>query len=397
MKRILSCLLAGVLLLSALTCLAGCGGSPKKNSYTRVVVSIDGQVEIMIDGGGLVASVTPLDENAARLVYEDLVDTEPEWAVDRIVTIATELGVLTRGVGFSGDNTVNISVDGEGRYADKLWQKLTKRAARAMQVERTAGSVGDLSVTSTADLRRLVAEVTPLSATEVEDMEKQELFAHLTAARRRAALLSFTSPEQSTVFAAMLETALALARYEALAEVLRQKGASEYETYAAALAEYKTACNTLESARFRVLAQSDSDYRTLVAAVNDVTARILLERTSAERMVVGTEEYQALTARIEKLQEDYTTAEDAMREKKQSVSLGIHLLAKTQSKKAGELDAILASLKGDVADAVEAAAIPSDEKVMADATAVFSEAYRTDIAAMAAYYEAERIRLRGEK
>ncbi len=396
MKRVLVCLLAGVFALSSLLLLGSCGGA-KNEKYTRVVLSIDGEIELLLDGKGDVYTVTPLDEHAARLVYEDLVGTDPEWAVDRLVTIAAELGVLTRGVGLSGENVVSISVAGEGRRADKLWKKLTRRAARAMQIAKVAGQVGDLAMPDDDDFRRLIADATPLSAEQVADMDTAQMLCHLASARRQAADISLLSPDLIRIYAATMETALAYARYRAIGDMLEQRGGAESAAYAEAFEAYDRACLSVEEARFRVFGDVASDYRKLVTASDAVVISIIKTRASTENMVYGSEEYNAVMDRLDGLQTDYETADEAVKEKRQSLSFGIHMLNQTRLKKADALDKLIASWEGELATAAaEAIAAVSEQTVLAEATATYMAAYGDIIATYPAYYAGLRADLLAE-
>ena len=89
----------------------------------------------------------------------------------------------------------------------------------------------------------------------------------------------------------------------------------------------------MEEARFRVFGDVASDYRGLVMASDAVVISIIKTRASTENMVYGSEEYNAVVDTLDELQTDYETAGEAVKEKKSSLSLGIHMLNQTKRKK----------------------------------------------------------------
>ncbi len=324
MKKLTSILIALMLVVGALCALTACdtANNGKSTPTTVMNVSLNPEVEFVLDGKGKVLSVNALNEDGNLIITaslkekdgettdeSDFVGQTAEEAAELFVQISHEMGFLVSGnVGIT-NNDVNISISGEVKSngevkaeVEKLYNDVKTTVEEYFTEENIKAKVGELQVIVQKELQELVAQAQPyVDATALSTME---LIEQLYESRKETA--DMYSQELKNAYYSAKEAAMDTAKVEALrkkSSALVQKATQDLTD------EYTKYINTLEQVRLDNLVSPDSAYQQALATFREKKIEFLQKRQElAESEVQLTEEQIAALNALQTAVENAETA-----------------------------------------------------------------------------------------
>ena len=191
MKRKILCLTMVALMILSAFALTSCKkATPDEGTVTRMTVDINPSVEFMVNDENKIVSVTALnDDGSILIVGEAFVGKTPEEAVEMMVTLATETGYLVKGNVEATENTVKISVSGDGKYVKALIKDLEKKAEDTLEKLDIRGKIERVDALGTEALKELALSTSIYTEEEISAMDEKQLCAVIAQGRIETALL----------------------------------------------------------------------------------------------------------------------------------------------------------------------------------------------------------------
>ena len=298
--------IAGLSLALALACgtlpVIGCGENGSSEEKKVMNVSLNPQVEFVLDVNDTVVSVNALNEEGNLIVSaETFTGKSAEEAAKLFVEVSKETGFLVTGNVNDGENEIEISFSGDADAAKKLYDDV-KTTVQAYLDESgvTATLIQATAITEEA-LEKLVAECAPyLELAKIEAMEYAELVDELLASRKETA--GFYSQELKNAYYEAKSFALEQAELTAVKDTL--DGVSQI-AFDMAYGGYTTAVSLIESTRQSVLVLENSPYQLALKTFRSAKAEYLNYRNQVAQMkeseltTAVTEQLAALDAAVE--------------------------------------------------------------------------------------------------
>lgn len=267
-------------------------------TVTRITIDMNPSVELLVNDQGKVSSAVGLNDDGALLVAgEELVGKTADEALEIVITVAADTGYLVCG---KAENTLKLSISGEGEYTEALTKKLKKKANSLFKSLKVTGSVEFADALGIDALRALVAEASLYSEAALAEMDEMQLYRALDEGREETSLV--ITEEFSRTFLIEKNYKVEVARKKAIASIIEELG-EDYlptlETYKTAIGTYRDAISALNSLRYDTLLSPDSAYQTSLNALREAKTELLKQR--------------ALVASLDENDVKYTAAELALK------------------------------------------------------------------------------------
>lgn len=308
MKKTVGIICAMALGVSALS-LTACGGNNAEAEASTVMnVSLNPQVEFVLDANDTVVSVNALNEEGNLIISADAFkNVEGEDAADAVklfVQVSKDNGFIVEGNANLGDNEVSISLSGDADKANEIYNDVKAKVEEYFSEENITAKIEQAAAITKAQLEALVAECAPyLEAAEVQAMEYAELVQELVESRKETAEM-YSQQLKNAYYEAK-----AFAFEQAELEVLKSKvGVYAQTAIEFANSAYTNSIEILESIRMENLVAEDSLYQKALAGFRSAKAEYLNFRNYVASLEVN-EVTTALTNQLDSLKAVVDNAE----------------------------------------------------------------------------------------
>ena len=123
MKKLISILVVLVLVVGALFALTAC--EPKGKPATVMNISLNPEVEFVLDGNGKVLTVNALNEDGNLIITATVFEGKTaEEAAKLFVQVSHELGFLVSGNAQIENNDINIEISGDAADVQEMYQEV---------------------------------------------------------------------------------------------------------------------------------------------------------------------------------------------------------------------------------------------------------------------------------
>lgn len=285
MKKFFRILIVTLLCVSAILPLAACKaedpGSSKKNP-TVMTLSLNPEIELILDESGTVVSVNALNEEGNLIIEGSVfVGKSEEAAVRLFIDISKETGFLVSGSAVAGENELKIAYSDED--AAKRYEEIQKTVNDYFREKNLQATVQKGADLTDAYLKEQLKKCTPyLEKAQLEAMSYAEKLKALEESRKETAKLY--SEQLKNAYYDAKELALEKAKFEYVK--------SKVNTFAAmgmnlVLSAYTDACDAVEEIRTEQLLEDDSPYQTALAEFRQRKAEFLNYRNYVSQLEAG--------------------------------------------------------------------------------------------------------------
>lgn len=307
MKKIL-CLVLTLCIFAGLFTFVGCDlGGGNDDPATVMNVSLNPEVEFVLDGNGKVITVNALNEEGNLIISaQDFANIEgktAEEATQLFVKVSAETGFLVRGSLKTENNNVEISISGDKADAEKLYNDVKERVNHYLDEVGLTATLQQAAAITQEELQKLVEECAPyLEEAEIKAMEYKDLLAQLAESRKETA--EYYSQELKTAYYEAKAHALDKAKFEVLRDKLAVINLTWFDMVNST---YDKAATALEKVRKDWFVSEDSAYQIALAAVRTAKTNYLnyLNEVSESDYADGIPaEVQTTLGNLKKLLED---------------------------------------------------------------------------------------------
>lgn len=303
MKRIFKLFFMTVLALVCATLLVGCG---EADGVRIMNVSLNPEVEFILDANNKVVSVNALNEEGNLIISaEAFVGKSAEDAARLFVEVSKETGFIVSGV--SGD--LEISFSGDATEAEALFNSVKAKVEEYLNANNLTAYIEKAEAITKAELEELYAEAAPyLEEAEIRAMEYAELVRELANERRETA--EFYSQELKRAYYEAKAAVMEGAKLEAV-KVAAGIDSLTALAFDAAYGAYSVAADALEDARNSLLVDENGIYQRALAAFRAAKVEYLNYRAyvaSLDESAITS----AISAQLESLESVLDNAESAL-------------------------------------------------------------------------------------
>lgn len=218
MKKIISALLSALTAASLTLTTFGCSTDKKiENTTASVNLDINPSIELVVDGKGIVVAVRGVNDDGVTLLYgeDGIIGVDVQIAVEKITSIAVDLGYISDGRNQVVDTTVNA--DG-----DKLSASVTAKVNAGISAAATESGIEiEASAEGSYSLNR-----------QLEELKKQypddKVIQSLTIAKFRLALSVSQTCDISIEAAVRLSNSELLSKLEAADKAIEAYATDAY-------------------------------------------------------------------------------------------------------------------------------------------------------------------------
>lgn len=255
----------------ALLCLAAVGASAfaftgcKQDEAGKVMnVALNPEVEFVLDANDKVVSVNALNEEGNLIIsaeaFADVEGMKADAAAKLFIEVSKETGFLVSGNAQAGSNEINISVSGDTKAAQELYEDVKTEINKYVNEESINATIAGFKAITEEQIQALVAECAPyLEAAEIEAMEYAQLVEELETSRKETA--GFYSQAIKDAYYGLKARAMRTVEVDALKE--------KYPVFADAIDRateaYNEAADELEKLRYEKLIALESNYQKALA------------------------------------------------------------------------------------------------------------------------------------
>ncbi len=273
--RIFTSLILAVILITSLFALNACTDVPESETMTVLNVSLNPEVEFVLDSENKVVSVNALNEDGNVIIsataFANVVGLSAPDAVKLFIDVSSDTGFLLEGNLKAGENQIGISISGDKAAAEALYNDVKTEVQNFLSKENLTATFEELKTVGKQQLEQLLAECAPyLEQAEIEAMEQAEIIKKLLKSRKETAELH--SQELKKAFYEMQEFAFDQAEIELLKTKL--DSVSQLAVQAVNKA-YTDAIAQLTAARINFLVKADSIYQQALSAYRTAKADYL--------------------------------------------------------------------------------------------------------------------------
>jgi len=253
MKKITALFSAALMLATGVGSLTACSWFKKDEGQKTVMnVSLNPQVEFVLDGNNKVVSVNALNEEGNLIIsseaFKDVEGKTAEEAAKLFVEVSKDTGYLVEGEIRSGENQLKVSLSGDAELATELYNKVATEVNTYLETVDIQATVAQAEAITEEQLKQLVDECAPYL--ETAEMEYAELLDTLIESRK----------ETSEIYSQEIKNAY----YEA----------KEYAMQQAEIDVMKEKLNMLEEAFFNGITLT---YKTNVALIEGVRKAFFID------------------------------------------------------------------------------------------------------------------------
>ena len=239
-----------------------CNQKDKEESNTVMNLSLNPQVEFILDSNDKVVSVNALNEEGNLIItaeaFQDIEGKSADEAAKLFAQISKDTGFLIEGSISDGENQIDISLSGDAKDTEALYSSVKDEINAYLSDENITATITQTEAITKAELEKLVAECSPyLKEAEIKAMEYQDLVKTLLESRKETAKL-YSQQLKDAYYEAK-----AFALEQAQLEVLKSKLPLLQQAAVEALSSvYVGLVNNIEQLRYDHLIKEDSLYQT---------------------------------------------------------------------------------------------------------------------------------------
>lgn len=278
MKKITKITSALLALGMGLTALAGCdfiGGNANNEQQKIMNISLNPQVEFVLDEDDKVITVNALNEEGNLIIsakaFENIEGKSAEEAAKLFVEVSAETGYLVSGTLSAGDNQLSISLSGDTEAAKELYDDVKAKMNEYLDSVDVTAKINQAAAITEAKVKELLAECAPYL--ETAEMKYDELVKELAKQRKETA--EFYSQELKNAYYEAKEFAMEQAELETLKSKLDSLTQIAFDLTAKV---YTALVEGIEKTRMTLLVNEDSLYQKALAAFREVKAEYLKAR-----------------------------------------------------------------------------------------------------------------------
>lgn len=308
MKKFLSIMLL-VALVATLCSFVAC--QPTASASTVMNVSLNPEVEFVVDANGKVVTVNALNEEGNLIIsaseFENVEGKTAEEAVELFIQVSAETGFLIKGKVNDGENEIDISISGTPADAEKLYNDVKAKATAYLEELDIQGKINQAKALTEEYLQQLVAECAPyVEEAQLKAMEYQQLVDTLIASRKETA--EIYSQELKNAYYEAKAFALEQAKLETLKSHLN---ALQQVVFDSVNSAYTSAIELIETIRYEQLVSEDSLYQRALANLRQKKIEYLQFRNEVAQME-QTEVTTDVLARLDRLTQALAEAQTAL-------------------------------------------------------------------------------------
>lgn len=283
-------------------------GCTPKAEQKIMTVSLNPQVEFVLDADNTVVSVNALNEEGNLIINaQTFTGKNAEDAAKLFVEVSKETGFLISGSVKNNENKIEISFSGNEKAAKELFEDVKATVNDYLTSENVTATLTQADAITKQQLQALVAECAPyLEQKEIAAMKYSKLIDTIKESRKETA--EFYSQE------------LKAAYYQAKAMAIEKSELDTIKSNLDALTKmavdgmygaYELAISAIENTRNSLLVAEDSPYQVALAAFR--TAKV--EYIKYRNYVASLEQNQvtaAITEQLDSLSQALDVAETAL-------------------------------------------------------------------------------------
>lgn len=264
MKKLISVLIALVLVVGAMFTLVACDTTDKDKPATVMNVSLNPEVEFVLDGNGKVISVNALNEDGNLIITAaDFEGKTAEEAAALFVQVAHEMGFLVSGDTGIKNNDLSFSFSGDDNDAKKLFDDVKASVSEYFSEENINATIQEAEAIGRAKLEELVKQCQPyIDAAKLQALSHMELIEQIYESRKETH--EMYSQELKNAYynakAAAMDTTKIQALKEQMGTKFDDKLVKLFDTYTAAV-------ENIEAQRMTHLVSAESKYQVALAEV----------------------------------------------------------------------------------------------------------------------------------
>lgn len=284
---------------------------PNTEPATVMNVSLNPEVEFVLDADGKVLTVNALNEEGNLVISAEVFDKvegkTAEEAAKLFVQVAKDTGYLVSGNVKDGENEIDISISGDTASAEKIYNDVKTKVDSYLSQENITATLNKAEAITKEQLEELVAECAPyLEEAEIKAMEYKELLAELAASRKETA--EYYSQELKNAYYEAKAFCLDQAKYETLKSQLKSELQGAFDLVNKT---YISACEQVENTRKSVLVDENSAYQKALADVRAKKTEYLNYRNEVSQMEESAVT-ETVTKALDALAKALDAAEDAL-------------------------------------------------------------------------------------
>jgi hypothetical protein len=270
MKKLLSIALVLVLLLNVTT-LFGCSKEETvKTEKTVMHLSLNPEIEVVLDEEDKVITVNALNEEGNLIISAEAFRNGEGKSAEEVarlfVQVSKDTGYLVTGHVGEGENQISISISGDQKLAEELYQDVKSQVDGYLEEVDLEATLTQAATLTEAQLRVALAECAPyIEEAKLQAMEHKELVEQLAACRKETA--EMYSQELKNAYYDAKAFAMEQAKMEALKQQLPM---AEKLIFDALNKGYVASVKLVEKTRMELLIDENSIYQLALA---DLRAR----------------------------------------------------------------------------------------------------------------------------
>ena len=278
---------------------------------TVMTVSLNPEVEFVLDSNGKVITVNALNEEGNLIIsaqaFDNVEGKTAEEAAKLFVQVSKETGYLVSGRVAEGENEIEFSFSGDNATAQALFEKVKTNVQSYLSKENVVATLQQAEAISREALEQLVAQCQPyLDEAELKAMEYKQLVVALAESRKETA--EMYSQELKNSYYQAKAFAMEQAKLEVVKSRLNTLQQLALETANTLYVQLNT---TLEQVRYDNLIAETSAYQKALAEVRAKKTEYLKFRNEVSQME-ETSVTQTELARLDALTKALESAENAL-------------------------------------------------------------------------------------
>ena len=375
MKKLLSLLIALVLVVGALFAFASCDTGKPTSVMT---ISLNPEVEFVLDGNDKVIAVNALNEDGNLIITATVFTGKTaEEAAKLFVQVSHEMGFLVSGNAKIENNDIEIEISGDATTAKKIYDDVKTSIKSYFTAENIVAEIEELETIAREELAELVAQAQPyIDKAKLQTLTQMELIEELYNSRKETH--DMYSQELKNAYYHAKTAAMDTAKIQAL----KEKMGSKFGTVLEALyASYTKALNEIEATRYEKLVAPESDYQVKLAEFRARKIEFLQKRQElAQQEEISTTQLVALDT----LEDLVELAENALEQAGQLANVALDLLKSGVTTSYNLIVNGIESVQVKIADHLDAIM-----QAQTEAVPVFAEKFETTYAQAVAQAKAD--------
>ena len=389
MKKLTSLLIVLVLVIGALFALTACDQTDKDAPTTVMNVSLNPEVEFVLDGHGKVVTVNALNEDGNLIITATAFEGKTaEEAAELFVQISHEMGFLVSGNAQIKNNDIEISISGETKDVEALYNDVKASIQEYFTLENITAQIAALETVTREQMEALVAHAQPyIDQAKLKALSHMELVEELYASRKETC--DMYSQELKNAYYNAKAAAMDTTKIQALKEKM---GSNFNFVLEGLFSVYTTAVTKIEDARMQYLVSPESDYQVKLAEFRAKKIEFLQKRQElAEKETLTDTEISVLNS----LEAGVNLIEEALVQIGALANKTLDSLKATMTKAYDALVSAIENAQVKIADHMDAIMQAQQEQVPVFA-AEFEANYASAVEQAKADWEAMKQQLQGQ-